>query len=256
MIRDDLTNEQYHAHDAISSSDVKAVLMSSVWHWRHQERKETPAMQLGTAVHDLSLEGGANTVCGPETRRGNAWKEAQEEAGDKLLLPEPEYRKAKAIADALRQDPVCTKQLDHPNALKEQSIFVQCPETGLQLKARPDCYNTADHVMADVKTTVDPSPDGFTRECYKYRYDVQGCFYSYVAELAGWDVKHFIFLSVSTTAPYKAHMHSMSLEALALGRKDMMYALKKIAEAKQSNVYETGWPRFTMIHPPQWMTTE
>ena len=91
VIRDDMTNEEYHAHHAISSSDAKAVLLSSVWHWHNKVSKETSAMQTGTAVHDMALEGGMNTVRGPETRRGNAWKEAVERAGDKVVLPEKEY---------------------------------------------------------------------------------------------------------------------------------------------------------------------
>ena len=87
MIRDDMTNEEYHAHHAVSSSDAKAVLMSSVWHWHNAVHTETSAMALGTAVHDMALEGGLNTVRGPETRRGNAWKDAVAEAGNKAVLP-------------------------------------------------------------------------------------------------------------------------------------------------------------------------
>lgn len=254
MIRTDLTNKEYHEVDAISSSDVKDVLLSTVYHWHHKERKETPAMQKGTAVHDFALEGGRNTVCGPETRRGNAWKDALAEAGDKLLLPEAEYFECQAMAAALRVDPACAKQLDHPSALQENSIFAQCPRTSLNVKCRPDTFNATDMIMGDVKMTVDPSPDGFVREIYKYRYDVQSAFYKYVAELAGWTVAQFCFLAVSNTKPYVAHLHVMSMEGMKRAETDMFKALDEIAEAKQNNSYETGWPRFSMAYPPSWMT--
>ena len=213
-------------------------------------------MQRGTAVHDIVLEGGHNTVRGPETRRGNAWKEAVEEAGDKVVLPEKEYDEAEAIAQALIADPACAKQLTMEGALKEQSLFVTCPQTGLELRCRPDLYNPSDLVMSDVKTTTDASPAGFLREVYKWRYDVQGAFYSYVAELAGWKVRHFTFLAVETSLPYAAHMHVMGMEALEVGRRDMMRTLEKIAEAKAKDDYSLDWGKFTMVHPPAWVTTE
>ena len=255
MIKDDLSNAEYHATDAVSSSDVKKVLMESVWHWHHATYKSSPAMDFGTAVHDIRLEDGKNIVCGPATRRGNAWKDAEELAKKegKLLLTEGDYNDAYECSKALLEDPVCAKQLNAEEGMKEHSIFVTCPVTKLKLKARPDIYNPKDKVMSDLKCTVDPSPAGFLRQIYKFRYDAQAFFYSYVAMLAKLEVRHFCFLAVSNKPPYKAHMHNMSMEAMKLAENDVMRALKQIAEAKKTNTYETGWDRFTMIHPPKWM---
>ena len=54
MIRDDLSNADYHVSEGISSSDVKTVLMESVWHWhnkvingRMQWMSELPCMIFG-----------------------------------------------------------------------------------------------------------------------------------------------------------------------------------------------------------------
>ena len=131
MIRNDLSNADYHASEGISSSDVKTVLLNSVWHWRHAVHKSSPAMDIGTAVHDIRLEGGNNIIKGPETRRGNAWKEAVTEADftKKLLLTEGDYDKAQAIAATMLEDDECRKLLEAPNAKKEHSIFVECPTT-------------------------------------------------------------------------------------------------------------------------------
>ena len=257
MIRDDMTNEEYHAHHAVSSSDAKAVLMSSVWHWHNAVHTETSAMALGTAVHDMALEGGLNTVRGPETRRGNAWKDAVAEAGDKAVLPEKEYDLAQDIAAALLADPACAKQLQCEGAKKEYSLFATCPKTGLELRCRPDLYNPSDFVMCDVKTTTDASPNGFLRSAiYKFRYDAQAAFYKYVAELCGWKVTHFAFLAVENKAPHASHMHVMGMEAMEIGHKDMMRALELIAAAKEKDDYSLDWGRFTMVHPPAWVTTE
>ena len=259
MIRSDMTSEEYHAHHAVSSSDAKAVLMSSVWHWKNAVRTETAAMALGTAVHDLSLEGGMNTIRGPESRRGNEWKEAESNANAQgaLLLPAKEYDLAQDIAAALLADPACAKQLQCDDGKKEYSLFATCPQTGLELRCRPDLYNPHDYVMSDVKTTTDASPVGFVRSAiYKFRYDAQAAFYKYVAELCGWKVTHFAFLAVENKAPHAAHMHVMGMDAMEQGHKDMMRALELIAAAKEKNDYSLDWGRFTMVHPPSWMTTE
>lgn len=259
MIRTDLTNEEYHKLDAVSSSDVKTVVSSSVWHWHNKGKFEpTPAMQIGTGVHDIALEGGKNTIRGPENRRGNAWKEAESKANETgaLLLTEKDYDIAQAAAEALYADPACAKQLTCEDKKIEYSLLATCPKTGLELRCRPDLYNPNDMVMSDVKKTITASPNGFVREIYKYRYDVQAAFYKYVSELCGWKVQHFAFLAVEGSHPHVAHMHVMGMEAMEIGHKDMMTALEQIAEAKQSQKYETGWGRFTMIHPPSWIANK
>lgn len=258
MIRDDMTNAEYHAHPAISSSDVKAVLLSTVWHWKNQVRKETPAMALGTAVHDMTLEGGENTVRGPETRRGNAWKEAEElaRADGKEILTSKDYDLAEDIAEALLAEPLCGKHLAYDNTCKEYSLFAKCPTTGLDLRCRPDLYNPSNLTMFDVKTTTDASPMGFNKQIYKLRYDVQAAYYCYVSELCGWKVSHFSFLAVENSAPHAAHMHVMSMEALEIGKKDMMRTLEVIAEAKSKDEYSLDWGTHTLIHPPAWVVSE
>jgi len=258
MIRADLTNEQYHASDAISSSDVKAVITSSIFHWKNKKFKETASMALGSAVHDMVLEGGKSVICGPETRRGNAWKDAEDEAKalGKLLLPEGEYMAALEIADAVRADPTCRSFLDSKDTKIEHSLFAVCPETDLKLRCRPDIYSPEKAAMADLKTTVDASPSGFNRQIYNYRYDVQAAFYIYVSELCGWEVRNFGFMAVENGAPYAAHMHVMSSEALELAQIDMMRGLRQIAEAETHNKFETGWGSITMVYPPSWLKSE
>ena len=73
-----LSNASYHAHPAISSSDVKAVASKSLAHWKGKVWKDSSAFALGSAVHALVLEPEKNLVLrGPEDRRGDKWKKAQ-----------------------------------------------------------------------------------------------------------------------------------------------------------------------------------
>ena len=50
------SNDQYHSHDSISASGLKTIYKKSVYHLINQQFKETPAMALGTAVHQALLE--------------------------------------------------------------------------------------------------------------------------------------------------------------------------------------------------------
>jgi hypothetical protein len=70
MIDPRMSNHAYHERDEISSSDVKAA-SKSLAHWKGAVRSETPALALGTAFHELTLEPDEGRVIrGPETRRG------------------------------------------------------------------------------------------------------------------------------------------------------------------------------------------
>lgn len=257
-IRHDLSNEEYHESDAISSSAVKSVLTSSLYHWRNKSFKATPQMDLGTVVHDMVLEGGENSVRGPETRRGKAWTDlkAQCDAQGKTLLTEADYDIADDMSAAIMADPQCAKVLAAEDGIREASLFAECPQTGLQLRCRPDIYVPSTNVMGDVKTCRDASPRGFARQTYDLRYDVQAAFYMYVSELCGWDAKYFAFQAVENTRPHAVCMHVLSDESLELGRMDMFRALNEIAEAQNTGQYKTNWPSFNMIHPPAWMVND
>ena len=96
-----MPNEEYHAHPAIVSSAVKEVHMKALVHWHQGQHKETPALNVGTAVHAMILEPDKKLViCGPESRRGKAWTEAKEQAdrNGMTLLTQSDYAMCEAIA--------------------------------------------------------------------------------------------------------------------------------------------------------------
>ena len=258
MIRTDLTNEQYHAHHAISSSDVKAAA-KSLAHWKGAERKETPAFDIGTAFHEMTLEPEmrGRIIRGPETRRGNAWKEMYSEAQEKgqLLLTQGDYDLANAMSESALRNPSISRQVHHSDARIENSIFVTCPKTGLDLRCRPDLYNPTTGVVVDLKSTIDASPDrgGFEKQFWSLNYPLQAAFYKYVLEQAEIDVTYFIFAAVEKSAPYASCSHVLSGEVLDYAHRKMMKILHRIKQANEEGKYPTDWPNYNMIHLPEWM---
>ena len=257
MIRTDLTNEEYHAHPAISSSDVKAAA-KSLAHWKGAVRGSSTALEIGTAFHEMVLEPQhSRVICGPETRRGNAWKDAKvkADAEGKVLLTESDYAMVSDMASSCLRNPKISNLVKADGAMIENSIFVTCPETGLELKCRPDCYIPSTRVCLDLKSTVDAGPHSgeFEKQVWSLKYDLQGAFYAYVCKLADLPVAHFAFAAVEKTPPYANCVHLLSNEVMEFAHNKMMNILRRIKKANDEGVYPTDWPEYNMIHLPEWM---
>jgi hypothetical protein len=250
-----LTNEQYHAHPAISSSDVKAVYKTSLAHWKGKVRKPSAAFAMGSAVHALVLEPEKNLVLrGPEDRRGNKWKEAQLAADldGQILLPEGDFDLAARIADAAKAHPVLAQYLADPSFVAEASFFGTDPETGVEIKCRPDGYLPEAGVVFDLKTTTDASPDGFPRELRKYAYDVQAAFYLRALRAAGYKADTFIFAAVEKEAPHCVGLHAITDDYMRHADQIVTMTLQKIFNAQAVSDFTTGWPLINHIGLPRW----
>ena len=256
----DMTNDEYHADkSAISSTDVKTVVTQTLFHWKNNVRKSSAAFDTGSAVHAVLLEPEKDLVLkGPKDRRGNAWKDAYAEAqaAGKILLPEGEYYEIEAIARAVLFTPAAADLLGDADLVAEASFFVECPETGLTLKCRPDGLLAERGIVFDIKTTQDASPRGFARAVTSYAYDVQAAFYRYALGLAGFNLSSFQFLAVEKAAPYCVQLHELSELYSAHAHRRMMQGLRQIAYAHETNDFGTHWPDVNTIHLPEWLAAD
>ena len=258
MLTDQLSNEQYHAHKAISSSAVKMVHSKSLLHWKKNVYKDSAAFALGTAVHSELLEPDKNAVlCGPDTRRGKAWAMArtQAELEDKTLLIKEDYDACQGMVQSVLSNTEAYSLLKHSKALKEVSVFSKDPLTGLELKARPDLFIPEEGILLDVKTTRDASPKngGFERQFFSLGYHVQAAFYTHVLELEGYEIKEFIFLAVEKEPPYAVQMHYLHPEVLKFGMLQVRDVLGQMKDVEGKDVDSTGWPARNNILLPKWM---
>jgi exodeoxyribonuclease VIII len=250
-----LTNEAYHAHPAISSSDVKAVYKTSLLHWKHKVYTSSPAFDLGSAVHALVLEADKDLVVrGPADRRGNKWKEARADADldGKILLTEGDFDVARAMADSLL-DTKIGQRMAGDQVINEASFFATDPDIVIDLKTRPDSYWPQEGVIYDIKTCQDASPAGFERDLRKYAYDLQAAFYMHVLRLSGCKAKNFVFACVEKQPPYAVGVHAMTWEYLDWAEKRVMETLRKIQLAEKTGMITTGWPEINYIDLPAWL---
>jgi hypothetical protein len=254
---DKLTNTQYHAKkDYTSSSDVKAVHGTTLAHWKSKKYGSTSAMAIGTAVHSFVLENGADIIKGPETRRGKAWTDMQEEAdaNDHTLLTTADYDLARGVADSVLFHPAGQRiAYDNDSTINEASFFVTDPESGLNLKCRPDSFWPEKGVIYDIKTCRDASERGVQTDVHGFGYALQSVFYMYCLGLAGYNAEQFVFINVEKTGSYEVSTNILSNEYLAWAEVEMHSTLRKIADANEAQVWDTGWNETRVIDLPRWL---
>jgi len=251
-----ISNEDYHSRDGISSSAVKSVFKKSLAHWKGEKRNaNNAAFAMGNAVHANLLEKDRNLVVkGPKTKTSATFKAMKENlSDDQVLLTEVEFNVANCITKGALDNPVCAAALNHKDRLNEISIFVEDPISGLTLKTRPDLMIEAEGTVYDVKTTQDASPRGFLNECVKYGYFLQGAHYVYTCKLAGFDVSKFSFIACEKSAPFLSHLHLMGEEVMTWATIELHKTLAVIARAEKDVDYGTGWGDYTVMEKPAWM---
>lgn len=259
ILSNKMSNEEYHAHENISSSDLKAVASTTLRHWKGKVRKENPAFDLGTAVHAMLLEPEKELIVrGPETRRGKAWSEAKEDAEkqNKLLLTEADYDLACDMAEECLTHPMGAKLLNNKELITEASFFVTCPETGLGLKTRPDGFLASAGLILDVKTCQDASLNGFSKALRNFNYSMQQSFYRYCLEIEGIKISNFIFIAIEKEKPHATACYELSDKYDRYARQGMMQTLHKIKRAKETGDFSTGWPDLDTISLPPWLDGE
>ena len=141
----DLSNDKYHASEAIGSTDIKAA-RQSLAHFKAQisgqkqySKPTREAFDLGTAAHEMVLEKSADKFLkGPEvsSKAVKEWKAFVEANPDKIILTPSEYNRVIAMFTAFHAHPVAPKLLNQCKV--EQSYFAIDHNTGLWVKARPD----------------------------------------------------------------------------------------------------------------------
>ena len=256
---DGMSNEQYHAHHALGSSSIKTVATKSLAHWKGQVRKDSPAFALGSAVHAELLEPEKQLlVRGPETRRGKAWSEGKAEADEqgKIFLTESDFDLAKDMSNACLDNRMANHLLMNPAMIAEASFFATCPDTGLELKTRPDGLIMDSGIVLDIKTTQDVSPQGFDRTIRNFGYDLQSAFYMYILKLCDVRVDNFIFIGIEKDKPHVTACYELSEMYLRHAHNRMMDTLHLIKRAQDEDHYGTQWPDLGTVHLPAWMDSE
>ena len=242
-IYEDISNEDYHSGPGISKSMLDVYNNCPVdYEWfylKRNQRTETDAMRLGTALHMAILEPekfSETYVVAPNCRKNSKeWKAFESEHEGKIILKEDEYKQISAMGYSVGAHTYASMLLLEGKA--ECSAYSEDQDTGLLLRCRPDFLNKR-NIVVDLKTTVNASSGAFSSSVYKYRYHVQQAFYMDVLESLGIDVDVFCFLVVEKTPPHKVAIYTLSDRAISLGRELYKKNLSDLKCCLDSN----SWP--------------
>ncbi|MDX2369708.1 MAG: PD-(D/E)XK nuclease-like domain-containing protein [Colwellia sp.] len=264
-IYENLANDEYHATDALSRSDIMKFRKSAHhFNMRHTTPfKETDAMALGSLVHTLVLEPHLveqeyyfGEKYDRRTKAGKLSHAQQLESaiGKTFVLPE-QREEAEIMAAAINSDSIAASLFD--GCKMEESIFWTDSATGLKLKSRPDArkiVNDKESIIVDLKTTKDASPRKFAWSCIDFGYYWQAATLKLALESIGQEMKEFIIVCVENSAPYATAIYVMEHDAINQAVSDLRRWYKAIAECQKTDV----WPGYGVqtLGMPKYMIEE
>lgn len=182
-----MSQNDYRAHDGISSTDLKRMAQSMV-HYKYfhdnPEDKDTPALQFGRAYHKYCLEPydfDNEFVVAPNidrrTKLGKeAWNNFILENEGKEVISEDLLNTIDAMRKTLYATPFAKKLIYGEH---EKSFFWADEETGVECKCRPDSFGCIGNqpICVDLKTCQCAETDKFMRDAAKLCYDIQAAHY-------------------------------------------------------------------------------
>ena len=215
-------NEEYHASEGINKSSICDIFESIAGYnlRKASPQKQTDPMLKGSAFHDLCLLPDVykqTYLVGPTIgSKTKAHLKCVEENPDRTILTTGMADDVHYMRDALYDNPEIRGILDSDTILREVSMWVDDPFTGLLLKTRPDIIH--DGVIYDLKSTIAPHARGFLHSVYKYSYHVQSAFYQDVARINGLKISNFKFLVVGSKPPYLTAIYDLNDDLVQEGR--------------------------------------
>lgn len=262
----EISNEAYHAGPGISKSGLWTIHSSTPAHYKFPPpREENKNFSMGEAIHLAILEPEKFediVYRGPEDRRGNKWKDAQEYCGidGKLLLTSGDYDDVLTIRDAVHADAWLNSIITGGERMIEASGYWIDEETGVLCRCRPDLYRRDLGVILDVKSTASAGPSDFAKSVVNFGYHGQEAFYTDGMRALGQQVDAFVFVAVEKASPYAKAVYELPPSIVEEGRAIIRKSLNTYAECLRTNnwpayadgVQELAFPKwaYTMIEAP------
>ena len=239
----------YRREEGLNQSSLKKILESPAHYQAALKLKmiPTPAMEMGTALHCLTLDGNnafdAHYIKKPDnikltTKEGKEWKAS---VGRKKVLStggkDDPWNSVIGMDEALKE--LAWFEPSQEDYIKHNEVSIYWDWHDVRCKARLDRVLIEDGIVLDLKTTDSVDPEQFTKKVVNLGYDFQAAFYTQAAAVAYGKPFRFIFVAVERRAPYTVSLFEVTPDMMAEG----MYKCEK-AIASYSACSSSGvWPR-------------
>lgn len=255
----ELTNKEYHESGALSSSQLKKLLIQTpnrFYYESTQERGASSAAQnLGSAVHSLVLEPlkfsqeFAETPTKSRTSKEgrNLWEQFETLHGDKTPLNAQQIDYANRMAEALINHDEAAHYLQ--GSLNEQSVYWRHKDKlegiaiDVPLKVRPDALSRNRPCIVDIKTSTSAAYSEFSKSLAKFQYCLSSFMYLHgvnqnadLLKACGQNsYSGFVFLVVENTPPFSVAVYELDSEALYTGQRHFEESLIRYTLALENN---------------------
>ena len=249
---DGITNEDYHAADAISKSYLAKLDICPAE--ALTPFGESGAMNIGTACHLLALEGPTAfneqvMECSVKGSTSKAYKEACAANPDMIVLTLGGRDEIINIVEGLKANPQIKKLLDAPG-LVEHSVFWKDKGTGLSCKCRPDKLMLDQKIVLDLKFLRAGASmmKKFSWAIKDFGYDMQAAWYTEgILRATGVLCDQFLFPLCENVAPHRTDIWIIDEDHLG----DKMFQNHKLleleVECRKTGKYPNYDPRDTEV---------
>jgi hypothetical protein len=259
-----ISYEDYARGPGLRASDLKMLRRSPAHFraWKDARPKESDALRFGRIFHK-AIENGERfldtmaiepefvglTKDGRESTRSAAAKEKRElwysdlRPGTMVVTAE-EADQIAGMMKSLRDHRLVGKLMS--NGVRETSIWVKDPDTGIDLQCRPDFISERGH-LCDVKSTRNASRQFFRNEIFSDRnpespfYALSAAHYCHIARLSR-ACRHeaFHIIAVEKEAPYGVVIYPLDAGCIDVGERHRMPLTRRYAKC----VAEGTWPSY------------
>lgn len=264
----DLSNKDYHADkNSLSRSSIKDFYRNPRYYWAMHLYENriisipTTDMILGSAFHTMILEQEKfdleyeiypeKVLLKDEGREAyEAYKQKchEIEMSNKIILKKEDYfnllemklsvHKSKRVCELLYGGEI------------EKSFFWEDKDSGLILKARPDCLH--ENMIVDLKTIHDASLNSFQRSMVDGWYHVQGAMIrDAIRNLENREISTVINVCVEKKYPYCIGIYVIDEYALDYGESLYKRVLLSMKSCIINNEFEDYKP--TIVGLPKWI---
>ena len=244
---------EYRKIPAMNASTLKKISQSPA-HARHEQMspsEPSQALIIGQAFHSLTLEPDVFETefgLGPDRPKRSkadkeAWAEWSEENPSMIPLKKDDWDMIHGMRDAVMGHKTA-QSLMESEGQNEVTMVWNDDETGHPCKARADRITAIgeDAVIVDLKSTVDASPEGFSRSAARFLYHCQAAWYLEGANRLSPRQRRFLFVAVEKTAPYGVTVQELDSDAIEAGAKSNRIWLRRWRTCLESGQF-TAYPQ-------------
>jgi exodeoxyribonuclease VIII len=257
-----MKRDDYHAERrAVPSSQLKRMRVGPA-HFMcglNEPEESTEAMLFGTVLHGRMLESDSFTArffampkVNRQTKEGKALAESYRvEAAGRTMFPADWLPGIERIVDNARMHDKAREILGTGEA--EVVLAWIDPETGIKCKVRVDWWH-GPRVLADVKSALDVTWEGFSKACARFHYALSAAMYCEgVFQVTG-ETPEWAFIACEKEAPNTVAVYRASDAFLRRGQQDFRRALRYLAECRSRNHFPMlqGDGDWESIDLPRW----